>query len=159
MVNRVMANISNAAKVLGLVVSLCAGGTALGESPRVCGVAAKRGGLAQYMVPAEPDQDGSRALKVDIDLDGVVDELRWVDPGSGSVVPADNSSFTLTLAANGKRFTLEQQRLAVVKFESRYYVVATRIDSAIGPWQREVLSLTSDGITSVCSFAGKGQPP
>lgn len=153
MVNRVMANISNAAKVLGLVVSLCAGGTALGESPRVCDVAAKRGGLAQYMVPAEPDQDGSRALKVDIDLDGVVDDLRWFDPGSGSV------SFTLTLAANGKRFTLEQQRLAVVKFESRYYVVATRIDSAIGPWQREVLSLTRDGITSVCSFAGKGQPP
>ena len=94
-----------------LVLCLCASSSAFGEPSRVCELAVKRGGLVQYAVQVDPDQDGSRTVKADIDLDGSDDELRWFDPGSGSIIPADNSTLTLTLTSNGKRFTLEQQRL------------------------------------------------
>ena len=119
----------------------------------------KRGGLVQYAVQAEPDQNGTRTVKADIDRDGSDDDLRWFDAGSRSKDPADNSTLTLTLTSNRKSFTLEQQRFGVVKFEARYYIVATRVESELGPWYRDVFALTEKGITQVCSFEGKGQAP
>jgi hypothetical protein len=119
----------------------------------------KHGGLTQYTVQVDPDKNGSRILKTDIDLDGSVDELRWFDSGSGSSMPADNSTLTLTLTSNSKSFTLEEQRLHVVKFESHYYVIATRVESELGPWYRDVFAVNKSGITKICSFSGKGQRP
>jgi hypothetical protein len=147
------------ANKISLVLCLCASSSAFGEPSRVCELAAKRGGLVQYAVQVNPDQDGSRTVEADIDLDGSGDELRWFDPGSGSILPANNSTLTLTLSSNGKRFTLEQQRLSVVKFESHYYVVTTRVESELGPWYRDVFAVTQKGITKICSFEGKGQGP
>ncbi len=72
---------------------------------------------------------------------------------------ADNSTLTLTLTSNGKSFTLAQQRLGVVKFEARYYVVTTRFESELGPWYRDVFAVTREGFTKICSFEGKGQGP
>ena len=142
-----------------LVLCLCASSSAFAEPSRVCELAVKRAGLVQYAVQVDPDKDGVRTIKADIDLDGSVDELRWFDPGSGSIIPADNSTLTLTLTSNRKSFTLEQQRLGVVKFESHYYVVTTRVDSGLGPWYRDVFAVTQKGITKICSFSGKGQGP
>lgn len=141
------------------VLVLCASGSAFGAPSRVCELAVKRGGLLQYAVQVAPDKDGSRTVKADIDLDGSADELRWFDSGSGSIIPADNSTLTLTLTSNGKSIALEQQRLSVLKFESRYYVVTTRFESELGPWYRDVFAITQAGITKICSFEGKGQGP
>jgi hypothetical protein len=142
-----------------ILLSVFASSLAFGEHSRICDLAAKRGGLVGYTVQGDAARDGSRTIKVDIDLDGPVDELRWVDPRPGSINPADNATLTLTLTSNRKTFTLQQQRLGVVKFESRFYVVTTRIDSGLGPWYREVFAITQDGITRICSFDGKGQGP
>ena len=133
---------------LSLVLCLCASSSAFGEPSRVCELAAKRGGLVQYAVQVDPDQDGSRAVKADIDLDGSDDDLRWIA-----------STLTLTLTSNSKSFSLEQPRLGVVKFQSHYYVVTTRVDSELGPWYRDVFAVTEEGITRICSFSGKGQAP
>jgi hypothetical protein len=146
-------------KNLSLVLCLCASSSAFGEPSRVCELAVKRGGLIQYAVQVDPDKDGSRTLNADIDLDGSDDQLRWFDSGSESIIPADNSTLTLTLSSNSKSFTLEQQRLSVVKFESHYYVVTTQFESALGPWYRYVFAVTQKGLTKLCSFAGKGQGP
>jgi len=134
----------------GLVLCLCASSSAFGGPSRVCELAVKRGGLLPYAVQVAPDPDGSRTVKADIDLDGSSDELRWA---------ADNSILTLTLTSNDNSFTLEQQRLGVVKFESHYYVVTTRFETQLGPWYRDVFAVTQDGITKICSFEGKGQGP
>jgi hypothetical protein len=142
-----------------LLLVLCASGSAFGAPSRVCELAVKRGGLLEYAVQVAPDKDGSRTVKTDIDLDGSADELRWFDSGSGSMLPADNSALTLRLTSNGKSFALEQQRLTVVKFESRYYVVTTRFETRLGPWYRDVFAVTQKGITEICSFEGKGQGP
>ena len=144
---------------LSLVLCLCASSSTFGETSRVCELAVKRGGLIQYVVHVDAAKDGSRTVKTDIDLDGADDELRWFDPGSGSIIPADRSTLTLTLTSNRKSFTLEQQRLGVVKFESHYYVVTTRFESTLGPWYRDVFDVTQKGITKICSFEGKGEGP
>jgi len=134
---------------LSLVLCLCASSSAFGEPSRICDLAVKRGALVQYAVRVDPGQDGSRTIKADVDLDGSDDELRWFDPGP----------LTLTLTSNGKRFTLEQQRRTVVKLDSLYYVVTTRLESELGPWYRDVFALTQKGINEICSFEGKGQEP
>ena len=134
---------------LSLVLCLCASSSAFGEPSRVCDLAVKRGGLAQFEVQVDPDKDGSRTVKADVDLDGSDDVLRWFD----------NSTLTLTLTSNGKRFALEQQKLSVVKLDSLYYVVTTRVDSGLGPWYRDVFAITKKGIDKICSFDGKGQGP
>jgi hypothetical protein len=144
---------------LSFLLCLCASGAAFGESPRVCELAVKHGGLVEYAVQIEPDQDGSRTVKADIDLDGSADELRWFDAGSGSNIPAGEANLTLALTSNDKSFALKQQRLYVVNFESRYYVVTTRAESGLGPWYREVFAVTKKGIIKICSFEGKGQIP
>jgi len=147
------------AKHLIHVLCLCASSTVFAEPSRICELAVKRAGLVQYTVQGDADQDGIRTVKADFDLDGAVDDLRWFDPGSGSTIPADAPTLTLTLTSTGKSFTLEQQRLGVVKFESHYYIVTTRVDSELGPWYRDVFAVTQQGITKICSFSGKGQGP
>ena len=144
---------------LSLVLCLCASSSVFAEPSRVCELAVKRAGLIQYTAQVDPDQDGNRIINADVDLDGSNDELRWFDGGSASTIPADNSTLTLTLTSTGKSFTLEQQRISVVKFESHYYVVTTRVDSELGPWYRDVFAVTQTGITKVCSYSGKGQGP
>jgi hypothetical protein len=144
---------------LCFVFCLCASGAVTAGPSRICDLAVKRGGLVQYTVKGSPDQGGNRTIKADIDLDGLDDELRWSDRGPGSGTPADNSTVTLTLTSNRKSFALEQQRMGVVKFESRYYVVTMRLESELGPWYREVFAATQMGLTRICSFEGKGQAP
>ena len=142
-----------------LLLCLCASSLASGAPSRICELAVKRGGLVEHTVQVDPDRNGTRTIKADFDLDGSVDELRWFDRRSASITPADNATLSLTLMSNTKTYKLEQQRLVVVKFESHYYVVTTRIDSELGPWYREVFSLNQKGITKICSFDGKGQGP
>ena len=144
---------------LCLVFCLCTSSAVMAGPSRICDLAVKRGGLVQYTVKGNADQSGSRTIKADIDQDGLDDELRWSDPGSGSSTPADNSTAILTLTSNRKSFALEQQRLGVVKFESRYYVVTMRLESELGPWYREVFAVTQTGLARTCSVEGKGQAP
>jgi hypothetical protein len=144
---------------LGLWVGVCAGSAAFGEPARVCELAVKHGGLVPYKVQGDPGKDGSRTVNADFDLDGSNDELRWFDPGPAGSSPARDPSLTLTLTSNRQSFTLQEQRLYVVKFESRYYAVTTRAESELGPWYREAFAVTDQGITRICSFEGKGQIP
>lgn len=139
------------AKYLGFLFCLCASSTAVGEPSRICDLAVKHGGVDPYAVKVESARDGSRTLKVDVDGDGSSDEWRWSD--------SDNSTLTLKLTSNGKSFKLQQQRLQVVKFESRYYVITTQIETVLGPWYREVYTVTREGFTRICSYSGKGQVP
>jgi hypothetical protein len=144
---------------LSLLAALCVGGTAFGATVRVCDLATKHAGLVPYRVQADTDDGGKRTIKADVDQDGSDDVLQWFDGGSASNIPADESTFTLTLTSNHQSFTLQQQRLYVVEVESRYYVVTTRAETQLGPWYREVFGLARAGITRVCSFEGKGQVP
>jgi hypothetical protein len=146
-----------ASRAIGLVLILSTATAAvLAAPPTVCDLAGSRSGLTMYAVEVAPDQDGNHRIAVDIDGDGSTDTLSWFNPGSGSIIPADNSSATLTLSSTGKSFTVEQQRLHVVKYESKYFVVTGRVESERGPWHREIYAVGRAGITKLCSFTGKG---
>ena len=147
-----------AVRITSLLFTLCAtvGTSVHAASLRVCELAATRTGLAKFAATVETDRAGNGALAVDFDSDGSPDELKWSVTGSGSLIPADNSSLVLKLTASGKRFTLEKQRLHVIRLESHYYVVTGWVESGQGPWHKEVFSLTGKGITRICTFSGKG---
>jgi hypothetical protein len=143
----------------GAILSALISSAAIAHPSGICELAAKRGGLSQFLVQAEPDQNGARIVFADVDGDGQRDELKWFALRAGSTIPADQPTLTLTLTSNRKSFTLQQQRLYVVKFESSYYAVTTQAQSELGPWEREVFALTREGIARVCTFEGKGQAP
>jgi hypothetical protein len=144
---------------LGLLACSCVCSSAFGEPARICELAVKHGGLVPFEVHVDPDRDGGHTVNADLDLDGSNDELRWYDAGPGSQGPAKDASLTLKLSSSRKSFTLQEQRLHVVNFESSYYAVTTRAESELGPWYREVFAVTDKGITRICSFEGKGQIP
>ena len=145
-----------ASRTIGLTLSLCIGTVSVAAPPSVCELAKKRGGLNPYAVDVSPDQNGNREIVTDIDGDGLRDKIAWFDPGSGSIIPADNSTLTATLSSSGRTFTLEQQRLHVVKYQSNYFVVTRWLESERGPWHSDVYAVTRTGITKICSFSGKG---
>jgi hypothetical protein len=142
---------------LAILLCACTSSAAFAGSPRICALAANRAGLSQYAVAMEPNQDGDRIVTADIDRDGTADTLKWFSPGSGSLISADPSNVTLTLNANGKSFTLEQQHLYVAKFESTYYVVTGWLETEQGPWHKDIFAVTAKGFSQICSFTGSGQ--
>ena len=147
-----------ASRVGKLSLALCAftGISAFSATPRVCELAATRVGLAKFASHVPTNEDGNGILAADFDADGSPDELKWSATGSASIIPPDNSTLSLSLTGSGKRFTLEQQRLRVIKLEARYYVVTSWVESEQGPWHKEVFSFGRDGITKVCAFSGQG---
>ena len=139
-----------------ILLAIAAVSPALAAPPSVCELAKKRGGLTAYAVDASPNQNGDREIAADIDRDGSSHKISWFNPGSGSIIPADNSIVTLTLSSSGKSFTVEEQRLYVAKYQSRYFVVAGRVESELGPWHSDVYAITGRGMRKLCSFGGKG---
>lgn len=125
------------------------------NTSNVCNLASKRGGLIKYSVSIDPDKQGSKVLIADFDDDGSKDHLKWLDPGAGSIIPADNAIATLTLTSH-KSFTLEQQHLHVVKLNRNYYVVTGWLETEQGPWHRDVFTVTRTGFDKICSFSGPG---
>ena len=139
-----------------VLLAISANSAVFAASPSVCELAKKRGGLTAYAVDATPNQNGDREIADDIDGDGSKDKISWFNPGSGSIIPADNSTVTLTLSSSGESFTVEEQRLYVVKYQSKYFVVAGRVESERGPWHSDVYAITGKGMQKICSFGGKG---
>ena len=129
---------------------------ALAAPPSVCELAKKRSGLTAYAVDASPNQNGETEIAADIDGDGASDKISWFNPGSRSIIPADTSTVTLTLSSSGKSFTVEDQRLYVAKYQSKYFVVAGRVKPERGPWHSDVYAITGSGMRKLCSFGGKG---
>jgi hypothetical protein len=139
-----------------ILVLTCLLSTAFAASPSVCELAKKRGGLTLYAVEVTADENGKSEIVTDIDGDGISDKISWFDPRAGSIIPADNSTLTLTLSSNGKTFTVEEQRLHVVKYRSRYFVVTGWVESEHGPWHSDIYRIGPKAITKICSFSGKG---
>ena len=146
-----------ASRAISLVLILATtSGIAFTAPPGVCELGKKRGGLTMYAVDVDADQNGTREIAVDIDGDGATDKISWFVPGSGSIIPADDSTLSMTLSSSGKTFTIEQQRLHVVKYEAKYFVVTGWVESERGPWHRDIYAVTRAGITKLCSSKGRG---
>ena len=83
-----------------------------------------RGGISQYRLETVPSTGGAdRIPNIDIDGDGLIDELLWSCPGSGSVVPADPCTLSIKLSS-GKTITFEESRFTLVRYRAQIYAVA-----------------------------------
>ncbi len=114
-----------------------------------------RAGLTSYVL--ELEETGGvdynfRIPKIDIDGDKISDKLWLFLSGSASLIPPDNSSIFLTLTSTGQSFTIEAQRIYVIRYASNYLALATNWLGEDGPVQKDVYQLERRGITKRCSY-------
>jgi len=125
----------------------------------ICDLAKTKGGLIEYVADDGANAAGDIEIAVDVDGDRVPDKLIWSRTGSASIIPPDLSSATLTLSSTGKTFVIEDQRVLVVRYQGKYYVVTHSLASEQGPWRDAVYLAGGKGLRRICSFGGKGRGP
>ena len=137
------------------VVLGCLALSTFAQSPRpeVCDLAMKRGGLTLFAVDGIKGSDGeSRIEDVRISGGDKEDELFWFCPGSGSIIPADPCTLKLTLVSSGMTYTLEEQRLHVVKYKDTFYAVTGWRKTEKGPSHTDVYRVERTGFRMLCSM-------
>ena len=139
-----------------VIAATCLIGKAFAAPPAICELGKKRGGLTLYAVEGEATATGDREIAADIDRDGIIDKIVWSASGSGSIIPADPSSISVTLSSTGTTLRLEEDRLHVVKYRSTYYAVTGRVETEHGPWHSDIYRIGPKAFTKACSFTGKG---
>jgi hypothetical protein len=123
--------------------------------PEVCDLAMKRDGLTLFAVYGVEVGDGERRIENVRVGGGAEDELLWFCPGSSGIIPSDPCTLKLTLASSGEKYTLEEQRLHVVKYHDAFYAVTGWRESEKGPTHTDVYRLESSGFKKMCSLVEK----
>ncbi len=136
-----------------ILFGLC--GSAIGrESSNVCDEFRKltsvRGGLTAYELEAIPTQDAKKRIpNVDIDGDGISDDIIWFCPGSGSLVPADPCTVSVALST-GKKIEFQQPRFYLVRVRSRIYAVSIEMKENNTPSKTTIFQVDKTGFKQVC---------
>lgn len=89
---------------------------------------------------------------INVDGDDINDQLLLFRTGSASLIPPDNSSFSLTLSSTGEEFTIGAQRLSVMKYKSHFYALTSDWLGETGPTQIDIHRLDRRGIKKLCSY-------
>jgi hypothetical protein len=102
--------------------------TSAAKSPPLCEQFRKLlrvpGGLSPYKLEAPLDaEDNMRINNIDVDRDGIADELVSSCPGSPSMMPSDPCTLTITLSS-GKTIEFEETHFFLIRYKSTVYVVA-----------------------------------
>jgi hypothetical protein len=135
---------------LGLTLSAW---VATAQASDVCALAGVRAGLTSFHIEGAPAGDfGRRIPGVNVDGDSIEDELVWFCGGSGSIIPADPCTLTLTLSSSKKTFELKQDRLHVVKVDGRLYVQTGWRKHESDPQRSDIYRIDRVGFVPVCSF-------
>lgn len=119
----------------------------------------RRTGLTSYALPEVEikDQDGTSEAtgeigNVDVDGDGTSDRILLSRTGSASLIPPDNSWFSVVLSTTGKEHKVEAQRLMVIGYKSRYYLLTANYGGEEGPVTSDVYGLGRSGLRKLCSY-------
>jgi hypothetical protein len=110
-----------------------------------------RGGLLAYELEAFPDRDGNKRVpNIDVDGDGLIDEMLWSCPGSGSLVPADPCAMSIMLST-GKNFEFKESRFYLIQYRSKIYAVAIemKLDGTVD--KRKLYRVDGTGVNLICS--------
>lgn len=116
-----------------------------------------RGGLSAYELEVPRDAEGRmRVNNIDVDEDGVADELAWGCPGSASIMPPDPCTLTITLSS-GKTIEFEEVRFSLIRYASRVYVVAddyAQVKPDNPKWadiKTKIYRVDGSGVRLICS--------
>jgi hypothetical protein len=115
----------------------------------------ERAGLVSYAVEEKEiklEDFNFTIPSIDVDGDNIEDKILLFRPGSGSIIPADSSSVSLILSSTGKKSTSEMQRFFVILYKSKYYLVASNLQSQEGPEFVDIKSMDRKGIKQLCSY-------
>jgi hypothetical protein len=116
-------------------------------------------GLTEFAVEGTYDesQDGERRLRhIDLDSDGIDEEVTWFDPEAGSRIPADPNTLHVKPSSTVAAYTFEEQGLYVIRYQSKFYVVSGHLLDERGPLYVNIHQLTSTGARLVCAYECKG---
>jgi len=72
--------------------------------------------------------------------------------GSASLIPPDNSSFSLVLSSTEKEYKVEAQRLYAIGYKSHYYLLTSDFLGEEGPVTSNVYRLDGLGLRKICSY-------
>jgi len=144
--------------LLGLPILLAAfsNTSAASEPPTLCEqfrqLLGTRSGLTPYALEAfPPDGWGEKRIpNLDVDGDGLSDEVRWFCPGSGSIIPADPCTLSIKLSS-GTEIAFEESRFYLARYHSRIYAVAAQsgLNREIGIGK--IYRIEKSGVKLVCS--------
>ena len=108
------------------------------------------GGTAQYeLLPAQGPDGNSRIQGIDLDSDGVAEDINWSCPGSGSRIPADPCILSIKLSS-GPEINFEESRFVLMKYRSRVYAVAAKIGPNQKTATRSIYRVSRSGVSLIC---------
>jgi hypothetical protein len=115
----------------------------------------QRVGLISFAVEEKETQDEDFNFYIpDIDIDGDRrdDKILLFRTGSASIIAPDNSSVTLILSSTGEKSIAEMQRFFIIRYKSKYYIVASNWQGEKGPVFVDIKSMDRRGIKQLCAF-------
>jgi uncharacterized protein len=113
-------------------------------------------------IDSDKVEEATHAIRnVDVDGDKVDDQLLLFRTGSASLMPPDDSWFSLTLSSTGNEYRVNAMNLNVIRYKSSYYLRTrhpAQVDSAAvdagdqALMIADVYRLDRSGIGKVCSY-------
>lgn len=112
-------------------------------------------GLSLYALPLDEinQQNATHIIRnVDVDGDGISDQILLFLSGSASRIPPDNSEFSVVLSKTGKEYKVEAQGLYAISYKSRYYLLTHDCTGEDCPVRKSVNLLNRSGLSEICTF-------
>ena len=129
-------------------------GLALGEDENLSEICADNKSITpfdvgSYKIPGVESDGTIHFYGIDIDGDGLYDDLSIFCPNSASLIPADNCAFSGKLS-KGQQLSLDAPRLYLIEYKHKYYLIATDAIDNKGQFTRKVYELLPSGIVNKC---------
>jgi len=122
------------------------------DCERLAALFADKASLVRLHLREDSLEDGrSRIADLDLDGDNRPDEILVSRPGSGSVIPADDSAIAVAFSSSGKTIRLAAQRLVLFRDGGRVLLIDS-ILQASGSSQSKVRTIQPDGFRNVCTI-------
>lgn len=109
--------------------------------------------LRTFMITESAPRDGKRTIpKVDIDGDGEPEQITVTRPQPSDRFPPESSAISIVLSRSQIELRTEYHRLYLIRFQTRVWLVGSRLLDPQGPVLTDVQRVTKDGFIPACSY-------
>lgn len=113
-----------------------------------------RSGLGEALETVSTDlgEWNLRVPNVDLDGDGKSDQVLMFKGESPSRFPGDLAKVTISLSSSGKTYSAEFPHIALLRSESKYFVVGTTYSDGGFSKTLDIRQVDGRGITKLCAL-------